>query len=268
MRFPAVPGLRQTRKDRPGVEVLNEYAYRPVAQLLVEPLARLGVRPEQVVLAHTALGLVAAWQVARGERVAPALLLQLKTVLDNVDGQLARATGRTSLTGRYLDSEMDTVVNAALFLAMDRRWGVPALALLQFMLTADFLLEREYREARGQAFREAPAAGGDDPRVLRVLEAIYGALFVPQERVVTRLFESRFRRAGGRSEDRARYAPRAVTHVAANLGLTTQLALAGLCVAAGRPRAYLAFLPVQALALVAVQLAREANVRRARREEP
>ena len=33
-------------------------------------------------------------------------------VLDNADGQLARATGRVTLLGRYLDTEADLVVNA------------------------------------------------------------------------------------------------------------------------------------------------------------
>ena len=46
------------------------------------------------------------------------VLLQLKTVLDNADGQLARASGRVTLTGRYLDTEADLVVNAALFAAL------------------------------------------------------------------------------------------------------------------------------------------------------
>ena len=33
------------------------------------------------------------------------LLLQLKTLLDNADGQLARVTGRVTLVGRYLDTD-------------------------------------------------------------------------------------------------------------------------------------------------------------------
>lgn len=259
-----LPGLRQTRKDRPGVEVLNEYLYRPLGQLLVPSLARLGVRPEAVVVVHTALGLLAAWQVARGGRRAPALLLQVKTVLDNADGQLARATGRTSLTGRYLDSEMDVLVNAALLLAISPRWGAPALALLQLLLTADFLLEREYREARGEVFREAPGQGGDHAELLKVLRGIYGAVFEPQERLLAPLFERRFEAAGGRAEDRRAYTPRAVTHLAANLGLSTQLALAGVFIALGKPKGYLASLPAQALVLIGAQAWREARLRRAR----
>ena len=255
------PSLRDTRKVRPGTEVLNEFVYRPAAQVLVGPLARAGIRPEAVVLFHTVLGLVAALQVARGERLAPALLLQLKTVLDNADGQLARATGQTSALGRYLDTEMDTLVNAALLTGIDRRWGPPALVLLSLILTADYLLERDYREARGETFREAPRQP-DGGAALGALEAAYRAWFVPQERLLSRLFEARFRRAGGTSGDRERYTPRLATHVAANMGLSTQLALAGLCIAAGRPRAYLAGIALQAAMLTGVQWWREQRVRR------
>lgn len=255
------PGLRETRKDRPGVEVLNEFVYRPLAQLLVPPLAKLKVPPEAVVLLHTGLGLLAARQIARGERLRPALLLQVKTVLDNADGQLARATNKTSAVGRYLDTEMDTVVNAALLLALDRRLGLPALALQGLILTADFLLEKGYRETRGEVFRADPKLASDGP-LLNVLRGVYDVWFVPQEKVLTKVFENRFRSVGGRAEDRGAYNPLFGTHVAANLGLTTQLALAGTLIALGKPKWYLASLPLQALVLLGVQLARERAVRR------
>ena len=58
---------------------------------------------------------------ARGHLVAAALLVQLKTLLDNADGQLARLTGRVTAFGRYLDSECDLLVNAALFAAVGWR---------------------------------------------------------------------------------------------------------------------------------------------------
>ena len=59
-------------------------------------LLPLRVPPPAVVLASAATGLVAAVELAREQLVAAALLLQLKTVLDNADGQLARAAGKES----------------------------------------------------------------------------------------------------------------------------------------------------------------------------
>ena len=56
--------------------------------------------------------------LARGELVLAAVLFQVKTLLDNADGPLARVTGRVTLVGRYLDTLADLVVNAALFAAL------------------------------------------------------------------------------------------------------------------------------------------------------
>ena len=65
---------------------------------------------------------------AQGRFLLAAILVQAKTVLDNADGQLARLSGRITAFGRYLDSELDLFVNAALFAAVAvahrtaRRW--------------------------------------------------------------------------------------------------------------------------------------------------
>jgi hypothetical protein len=115
--------VRQGAKRRVRPELLAQRVYRPLAALVVRGLLPLGVTPPAVVLANAAAGLAAALLVAVGQLVPAALLLQLKTVLDNADGQLARATGRTSALGRYLDTEADFVVNVALFAALASATG-------------------------------------------------------------------------------------------------------------------------------------------------
>ena len=86
---------------------------------------RCACRRRVVVLASTAAGLAGAVELARGHLVVAALLVQLKTVLDNADGQLARLTDRVTAFGRYLDSECDLLVNAALFAAVGWTTGSP-----------------------------------------------------------------------------------------------------------------------------------------------
>ena len=90
---------RRSIKRRPGTELLCEYAFRPAAQLVVLALRPLRVAPPAVVVANAACGLAGAVAIARGDLIAGALLLQTKTLLDNADGQLARATGRVSVLG-------------------------------------------------------------------------------------------------------------------------------------------------------------------------
>lgn len=252
--------------------MLNERIYRPLAQRLVDPLARLNVDPAHVVLFHTALGLGAAGLIRRGgpwwrSRLAPALLLQVKTVLDNLDGQLARATGQTTETGRYLDTEMDLLVDLALNVAVAGRAGFPLTVLQSLILTTDFLWEREHCAARGAVFRDAAAQAGDNPQVLAALKAVYAAYFLPQERALGGWFEARLGAVASdppTPEERRAYTPLAITAVAANLGLTTQLAFLGLCLLGNRPQLYTRSLPAQALVLLGVQRWRERQVRRAR----
>ncbi len=265
--------LAETRKTRPADEWASERIFRPLAQLLVGPAAQAGLKPTGVVLFHTGLGLLAAWQLRYGRgplaaRLSPALLLQLKSVLDGLDGQLARATGQTSETGRYLDSEMDVLVNAALLCAvLGPMRGLAANLLLSLILTTDFLSEREYRLARGEVFRAAPAQAGDHPQVLAALKAVYSGYFVPQERLLGGLFEGRLRGAAGRPptpQDRLAYTPVLFSAVTANLGLSTQLLALGACILAGRPQVYAASLPLQAGVLLGLQLWREGQVRQTR----
>jgi archaetidylinositol phosphate synthase len=212
--------MRVARKDKIGYELLCEAVFRPLAQLVVAVLAPLRVPPPAVVLANAACALAAAVAVTRGNYVAAAVLLQLKTVLDNADGQLARTTGRISAFGRYLDSECDLLTNAAILAALGYATGRPLLALAAFVvltlvLSVNFNLERL---ATGRA---ASAPAGETG----LLAAVYRAVYAPQDRLIERLVP---RLVGSR----------ALTLVA-QLGLSTQLAVLGVCLALGRPEAYL-----------------------------
>jgi archaetidylinositol phosphate synthase len=217
--------------------VLCEHVFRPLAHVAVLVFARLRVPPPAVVLLAAATGIAGAVELARGHLVVAALLVQLKTVLDNADGQLARLTGKVSAFGRYLDSECDLVVNAALFAALRTPWAVLGFVLLTLILSTNFNIERL---ARGGV------AQWDDS----VLGRLYGVLYGWQDRLADRVL-------GGRVIQ-----PWQVT-VLANLGMTTQLAAFGLCMAVGHPVAYVAVLVAEAVgvvALFAVQPNREVSL--------
>jgi archaetidylinositol phosphate synthase len=221
------------RKPRVGIELLCEFVYRPAAHLVVRALLPLRVPPPAVVLAGAGVGLAGAWEIGRGEWLGAALLLQLKTVLDNADGQLARASGRMTALGRYLDSECDLLVDAAIFAALGL-WVGPWLALVGFLalttvLNVNFNVERLYRREHG----ERAAAMADERSVLA---RVYAVLYAPQDRWVEWYVDRRVR---GRSpEARLAWHDRATVGFVANFGLSTQLAALGVCLAAGNPRAY------------------------------
>ena len=86
-------------------------------------------------------------------------------MLDNADGQLARLTGRVTVLGRYLDSESDLVVDAALFAAIGwatGRWVLAAagFACLTLVLGVNYNVERLYRREHGEPSEAMPAATG------------------------------------------------------------------------------------------------------------
>ena len=84
--------------------------FRPLAHLVVLALAPLRVPPPAVVLASRPGAARRRGRARARPPVVAALLVQLKTVLDNADGQLARLTDRVTAFGRYLDSECDLLV--------------------------------------------------------------------------------------------------------------------------------------------------------------
>ncbi|HXG77676.1 MAG TPA: CDP-alcohol phosphatidyltransferase family protein [Gaiellaceae bacterium] len=263
--------LRRGEKPRPAPELLVSLVFRPAAERLVGPFVRLGVPPPAVVLANALAGLAAALAIATGDSLAAALLLQLKTLLDGADGHLARATGRVTLLGRYLDTEADLLVNAVLFGALAWATGRPLLALsaflaVTFLLSADFNLAALRRELDGEESADPPPRGG---RAERALAALYLALFGWQDRLFRRFAEARLERIAGPAPPAARRRAALAYHdlgtlaVLANAGLATQLAVLGTCLLLGSPEAYL-WLAVGSVALLPLlQARRERLARRA-----
>ncbi len=266
----------RSRKSRPRAELVVEYAFGPLARLVVALLLPLHVPPPAVVVANAVAGLAGAWAIWHGDLLAGALLLQLKTLLDNADGQLARASGRTSTLGRHLDTEADAVVNVAVFAALAHVTGLPWLAVVAFVsltlvLTVDFNLEALYREARDEEFRP-PAHRVDEGPLARALAAVYERLFAPQDRAVRSLASHRLHRAlrgveSASARERATLAYHDGTTIAVlvNLGLSTQLAVLGLCLALGVPTGYLWFVVGCGLFVAMLWLRRERRARTAGR---
>jgi phosphatidylglycerophosphate synthase len=241
---------------RAGRELLLEIAFRPLSNAIASPLAKAGISPPVVVLANAVTGVLAAAVLFTGNLVAAAVLLQLKTLLDNTDGALARATARVTLAGRYLDTVADLVVNAAIFVALAHVTGEPVLAgaafvALTLVLAVDFNVTQLYREQHGVPSEQPHPTGGSAERALA---AAYRLLFAPLDRAVRGVSSWRF--AGRPAYDRF------AVNVLANLGLTTQLAALGVCLLVGAPSVYL-WLVLGCLALTgALHMRAELRMRR------
>jgi phosphatidylglycerophosphate synthase len=161
-----VDAYRRTRKPR---DILwNRFVARPLAAVLLVPLARTRVTPNQVTLATLVVFVAGAAMLAvcpgRGVLVGAVAILELSYVLDCVDGQLARLKGTSSPVGAHLDFLMDEikafVLVAAVAIRLWRgthadRWLVEGLLGLAAVATAisltTFVRRPEYAAATGAA---------------------------------------------------------------------------------------------------------------------
>lgn len=269
----ALRPVAASNKARPASELVVAAFYGPLAHRLALLLLPLRVPPPAVVLAAGATGLAAAAALGLSSFVIAALLLQVKTVLDNADGRLARLSGRVSLLGRYLDTESDTALNLVLFAILGaitgRMWlALAAFCVLTLVLSVDFNLAHLHRDVRGGDPDVVPAFGG---RSERVLERVYRTLFAPQDRAIRAFSSWRLDRVLREIADPAEthaaaiaYHDRLTVLVLANLGLSTQLVVLGACLVAGVPTVYLWVVVAMLPLLVALQLRREWLVRRPR----
>lgn len=75
-------------------------------------LGRLGLSPNALSFVGLALTFIAAALVASGALLAGGIMVLVAGAFDMLDGQLARATQRTSTFGALLDSTLDRVAEA------------------------------------------------------------------------------------------------------------------------------------------------------------
>ena len=152
--------LARSRKTKVAQELICEHVYRPLAHLVVLVLLPLRVPPPLVAATAGATGIAAAVQLAQGRLLLAAILIQAKTVLDNADGQLARLSGRITAFGRYLDSELDLFVNAALFAGVAVATGRPGVGRRR-LPRADDRAERQLQRRAALPRRARRGRDGD-----------------------------------------------------------------------------------------------------------
>jgi len=92
-----------------STDFFTKYVYPPLVWLMVRPLARLGVHPNWVTAVSIVLTIGAVPLFAGGHFLAGFLCAYGMSVLDSVDGKLARLTFTDSKLGNVLDHGLDLV---------------------------------------------------------------------------------------------------------------------------------------------------------------
>ncbi len=167
---------RRTRK--PHDILWNRFVARPIAVVVLLPLERTRVSPNQVTLASLFVFIVAAVLLAAmpgwGGLLVAVGILELSYVLDCVDGQLARLRGTSTPIGAHLDFLMDELKAFLLVTATGLRlwqqtsgdvWLAEALfalcAVASGISLTTFVRRPEYVAATG--FTPSRAAGDYGP---------------------------------------------------------------------------------------------------------
>ncbi|MGA3244135.1 MAG: CDP-alcohol phosphatidyltransferase family protein [Bacteroidota bacterium] len=198
---------KKTLKSSISDELINTYLLRPIAGFIVWILYPTSITPNQVTIASTIAGLIAAGLYLHNEASSTAiagLLVTVKDIFDSADGQLARAKQQYSRIGRFLDSIGDFVVNVAVFGAIGwvlfsttgSAWMI-VLALLGlvgimlrvsyhvFYLTSFLHLEEKYQINRITEEITNDDLKGD--RLTVTLQRIFQVIYGWQDRLMARI---------------------------------------------------------------------------------
>jgi phosphatidylglycerophosphate synthase len=115
-----VEKTNREKLQRPNDSFITKIMARPVSALITPRLAKTSITPLQVTIASLFVGLCAAlvgshtnWAFC----LLAAVLLECSHVLDCVDGELARLTGRGSPFAASLDPISDRIKDAAIIYA-------------------------------------------------------------------------------------------------------------------------------------------------------
>ncbi len=144
---------------------------------LVRLAQRLGITPNRVTVIGFCVVVVAAGLVAAGQLLIGAIILIAGSLLDAVDGALARATGGSTAFGSFLDSTLDRAAEAILyagivvyFLRASADPLAPVLLALA-ALSGSFMVS--YTRAKAEAIGVS-ASVGIAPRTERLVLVVAG----------------------------------------------------------------------------------------------
>ena len=96
---------------------LSDYG-RPVAKFFANQLKNTRFTPIHITLLFGVSGLIAIYCVLQNHYYLAAFFIILKSIIDAIDGELARAKNTPSYTGRYLDSIFDIILNFLLLMSI------------------------------------------------------------------------------------------------------------------------------------------------------
>jgi phosphatidylglycerophosphate synthase len=112
--------LRETAKDSDGI--VSKYLNRPVSRAISALLLQVpGFRPVHATIGTALIAIAMAYELLFGGRqglIWGGILFHVASVFDGVDGEVARATYRSSSRGALLDTVVDMMTNFLFYVGL------------------------------------------------------------------------------------------------------------------------------------------------------
>lgn len=142
-----------------------------LARWMIAPLIQTRISPNSLTTARLLVGLSAVAAFAAGSYLwtnIAALLVIVSNVLDHTDGELARATGKTSRFGHVYDLSSDALIHVLLFIGIGfglrnsplGHWAVTLGIISGCAVTMIFWLRLRIEQQLGKAGVRQPSFGG------------------------------------------------------------------------------------------------------------
>lgn len=165
--------------------VVSRSINRKISTRITGKLAKTGITPTQVSLISFILGIFSVPLLSTGQYpllLAGGVVVQLASILDGCDGELARVKFLTTRHGAFLDSVMDRYVDALVILALAYGyWRVVGGTLIWFAclfaLIGSFAVSYTRARYEGAFGQHLPARGIPATRDARLFLFMVGAIF-------------------------------------------------------------------------------------------
>ena len=97
---------------------ISKYLNRKVSEPMARLLAKTKTTPNQMTWAAFSIALLSFVSFIFGQNIIGGLLVQLSSIVDGIDGSLARLKGMTSVFGGFLDSMLDRYADILIVLGL------------------------------------------------------------------------------------------------------------------------------------------------------
>ena len=145
---------------------------RPFVNLMIA----LKVSPDTLSVTGFLITLIIGYFYARGELVLGGIFILVSGLFDAIDGEVARATGKSSRKGALLDSSIDRVSEFFIFGGLLYYFRANTYAFVILYLSLVFSILVSYMRARGEGLGYSASSGLMD-RSGRMIYLFFASLF-------------------------------------------------------------------------------------------